>query len=613
MIGISPRRFSRFSSAVSILTLAGIAVPVQLARVDGHVDLRIARVAAQVVRVDAEEEGRRLREAAGLEWRGQTDDAERVLMGLLRDYPTSSGGLFALERVLRSRSRVAQVLPFAEAYLAADPRASGVRYMTLRVLVEVDSLAALPAVAEAWFKAEEGSPDPYREVARLYSRAFGDAEALAVLEAGRDALNRSGSEGALAMELGDLRARLDDPEGAVEEWARAVRRPQADVGLILRRIDRLEGDLATLIEPLLSALTAEPATPEMRQTAIRVAVQMGLESRARDLAERSIPGMTNAAALEMLADVAQRADEASLSSLRLWALGQQRQRMGERDARSLDVRIVSAAMAAGDTALALEAQTRLARALPASSVERRRVIADLIRVEATTASSATLQTRLSGFTAEFPDAPELDELASLVAAGMATRGDRDMAFAVLAGRIGPQASLERAYLLFAGDSVAAGRVALEEALPALAPSRATAGIQLLALLDRVSPNSAAALTRAAALDHHGHSVEAANLLGQAAADSPEEDRAPLLAQAARTARGAGLWEESGMWLSQLITGHPDAPEHPEAILDLARQRANAPDGIVEARALLQQLILERPNSPVVPAARRELQRIGRGT
>ena len=222
MIGISPRRFSRFSSAVSILTLAGIAVPVQLARVDGHVDLRIARVAAQVVRVDAEEEGRRLREAAGLEWRGQTDDAERVLMGLLRDYPTSSGGLFALERVLRSRSRVAQVLPFAEAYLAADPRASGVRYMTLRVLVEVDSLAALPAVAEAWFKAEEGSPDPYREVARLYSRAFGDAEALAVLEAGRDALNRSGSEGALAMELGDLRARLDDPEGAVEEWARGL-------------------------------------------------------------------------------------------------------------------------------------------------------------------------------------------------------------------------------------------------------------------------------------------------------------------------------------------------------------------------------------------------------
>ena len=160
----------------------------------------------------------------------------------------------------------------------------------------------------------------------------------------------------------------------------AVRRPQADVGLILRRIDRLEGDLATLIEPLLSALTAEPATPEMRQTAIRVAVQMGLESRARDLAERVNPGDDECGpALEMLADVAQRADEASLSSLRLWALGQQRQRMGERDARSLDVRIVSAAMAAGDTALALEAQTRLARALPASSVERRRVIADLIR------------------------------------------------------------------------------------------------------------------------------------------------------------------------------------------------------------------------------------------
>ena len=569
--------------------------------------------AAQVARVDVEEEGRRLREAAGLEWRGQTDESEEVLMGLLRDYPTSSGGLFALERVLRSRSRVGQVLPFADAYLAADPRASGVRYMKLRVLVEVDSLDALDDVARAWFQAESGSPDPYREVSRLYARAFGDEEALTVLEEGRTALARQGAEGALAMELGDLRAKLGDSGGAVEEWARAVRRPQADVGLILRRIDRLEGDLETLVEPLLIALTQEPSTAEMRQTAIRVAVQMGLEARAQALALEALPGMNNAAAVEMLSDVAQRADEAALGSLRLWALQQQRSRMGERDARALDVRIVSAAMSAGDTAVALQAQTRLARALPAASVERRRVIADLIRVEAGTASSATLQTRLAGFSSEFPDAPELDELASLVAAGMATRGDRDMAFAALEGRIGPQASLERAYLYFAGDSVAAGRTALESALPSLAPSRATAGIQLLALLNRVSPASALALTQAAALDHHGHTIEAANMLAQAAATGPEEDVAPLLSQAARMARGAGLWEESGMWLSEVITSHPDAPEHPEAILDLARQRARAPEGLVEARALLQQLILERPNSPVVPAARRELQRIGRGT
>ena len=104
--------------------------------------------------IDPEEEGRRLREAAGLEWRGQTDEAEAVLMELLAAWPTSSGGLFSLERILRSRSRTALVLPFADRYLDADPEASGVRYLKLRVLVEVDSLSALDAVAAEWFKAE---------------------------------------------------------------------------------------------------------------------------------------------------------------------------------------------------------------------------------------------------------------------------------------------------------------------------------------------------------------------------------------------------------------------------------------------------------------------------
>ena len=50
--------------------------------------------------------------------------------------------------------------------------------MKMRVLVEVDSLAALDREARAWFRAEPDSPDPYREVARLYQRALDHDEAL---------------------------------------------------------------------------------------------------------------------------------------------------------------------------------------------------------------------------------------------------------------------------------------------------------------------------------------------------------------------------------------------------------------------------------------------------
>ena len=42
---------------------------------------------------------------------------------------------------------------------------------------------------------------------------------------------------------------------------------------------------------------------------------------------------------------------------------------------------------------------------------------------------------------------------------------------------------------------------------------------------------------------------------------------------------------------------------------LARYRADQPEGVEEAVRLLEDLILTDPNSPIVPHARRELQRL----
>ena len=569
-----------------------------------------ALVAQDDSTIDPEEENRLLREAAGLEWRGRTDDAERVLTGLLDRWPTSSGGLFSLERILRSRSRAGLVLPYADRYLEADPTASGVRYMKLRVLVEIDSLAALDATAGAWFDAEPNSAEPYREVARLYARAFGDERALEVLERGRRAL--PDSDDSLAMEIGDLRSRLGDDAGAVREWSVAVRRTDVDPEVVLPRAARLGEDAASLLGPLFDALQRAPSTPAMRATAVRLAIQLGDAPRAEELARTTLADLPVPDAIEFLSDLAQRADEAELPALALWALRAQRERMGNRDARTLDVRIASAALAVGDTATALAAQTRLARALPAGSVERRRVIADLIRVEAPTASVATLRERLSGFAREFSSAPELDELTALVAAAIAARGEPETALAVLGPAVGPRSSLERAFLHLGAGELEAGRESLESALPALAPSRATEGIQLLELLDRLQPGAGAVLARTAAEQHWGDPVGAATTLATAAEQAAEVDRPALYAQAARWAEEAGMDDLAASWLAVVVTSFGESPEHAEAIYRLARLRAADPTGLAEARALLQQLILDRPNSPIVPAARRELQRIGRG-
>ena len=138
-----------------------------------------------------EAEARMLREASTMEARGDHAGAERVLRSLLEQVPTSSGGLFAIERSLRAQGRTPDVLSMIDRSLSLEPRASNLRSMKLRILVEVDSLETLEQEAEAWIRAEPGSPDPYRELARMYERAGLAAPGIvsaALAALGRDAL-----------------------------------------------------------------------------------------------------------------------------------------------------------------------------------------------------------------------------------------------------------------------------------------------------------------------------------------------------------------------------------------------------------------------------------------
>ncbi len=561
----------------------------------------------------ARDEALLLREASSHEWRGEIEQAERVLVDLLEHNPTSSGGLFALERILRTRSRVAGVLPFVDRFLEQAPAASGPRYMKLRVLVEIDSLAALPAAAAAWFDAEPGSPDPYREVGRIYQRAYGDPQALEVLRAGRDAV---AEPNALALEIGDALARIGDAPGAVAEWARALDDPRADLDGVVLRLERLEGDRATLAAPLLAALTRPGSSEERRRAAVRVAIELGRGDLARRVAEDAFRGLPPAAAPGFLQEVARRAESADMADLSLWALSTLRRTApaATGDAAS-EARMASAALAVGDTVAAIAAQTRMARALPPGSLERRRAVADLIRVEtvASQAEPADLLGRLTGFRAEFPDAPELDELTARVAAGLAWRGDSAGALALVDPGPGPNSALERAWLLLDAGDVVLGREALAGALTGLAPSAATEVIQLIALLDRVAPVAADALARSAARAHHGHGDEARALLEAGIEQVSDDDRSALLFQAAQLALAQGDSAAAGAHFARIEGAHPDSPETAESMLRYARMLAADPARADQARSLLERLILERPQAAVVPDARRALERLGRGS
>ena len=555
--------------------------------------------------VDSREEARRLREASALEWRGRIGEAQDVLAGLLTARPTSSGALFGLERILRNQGRVAEILPYADRFLEEDPEASGVRYMKLRVLAEVDSLEAMEPAARAWFRWEPGSPDPYREVARLYQRTLGTEAALAILEEGRRSL---GDPDALALEMGDLLAELGRDRDAVAAWSRSLAAGETELDAVLRRVRGLQADGGSVAGPLVEALTAPPVTAGRRADALRVLLVLGTEEDALALARSGLDALPGAERRLYLAQAARDAEEAGRPGVAAWALSRERELAPERERTALDLRLASLALQAGDTAGAVEARTRLSRTLPAGSPDRRRVMAELIRVEAAGAPDGLLPARLAEFRREFPEAPELDELTALVAGSLAETGRREEARALTDAAPGPLTALEGGFIHFLEGDVAAGEAALSAAVPGLAPTRATEVLRLLALLNRLQPGARETLGAAAAHGHHGRWEEGIGLLEARLPAAGNEDRPGLLSWAAELALQAGDPDRASLFYEALVQEYPEAREYPQSALALARIRLEAGDA-EGARSVLEALILGWPENPVVPAARRELQRI----
>ena len=551
-------------------------------------------------------EGRLLREAAARESRGDLEGAEVVLRQLLETDPRSSGGLFALERVLRAQGQTGDILPTVDAFLIQDPTSSGVRYLKLRVLAELDSLGALEAESEAWFQRETGSEVPYREVARVYERTFGAERALAVLRQGRDAVGR---DDALALEIGDLLAAMDDQDGAVDEWAVAVGDDGGQAAAIARRVQGLVRGSEAAGRRLVERLGESEELPRRRAGA-RIALDLGLDQESLALVQDVADELDGRARESFLADAARRARDAELVEVASWAydaLGAEASSPSER--RQFDQRIVDVSLSAGDTVTALDAQRRVAESYSPGSVDRRRATAEAIRLEAPGAEPERLSELLSDFRAEFPDAPELDLLASTVSAGLLARDDPAAAAAVLEGIEGPRSGIERAYLLFAEGEVDLGRQALLLAITGLEPEAAIEVIQLAGLFGRLSPDGGAALAEAGVLAHRGQVEAGARLLAAAVAALPLEEHPPVLAEAARMAERGGHRAYAAEVREVLVAGYADAPEASEAALYLARYVARTPAGLDRAIRMLEDLIANRPNAAVVPDARLELERL----
>jgi tetratricopeptide (TPR) repeat protein len=505
---------------------------------------------------------------------------------------------------------MAELLPAVDRFLERDPESSGVRYLKLRVLMELDSLDALRAEAEQWLEFDATNEVPYREVARVFERAFGVGEAMELLREGRIA---TGRDDALALEIGDLLAAMGDTDGAVDEWALAVGEDAAQATTITRRVQGLTSGVAEAGRRLVNTLAESDGLPR-RRAAARVALDLGLGDEAMRFAQDVAGDLDGRARTSFLSDVARRARDQDLVAVASWAydeLGDDAGSPAER--RQFDQRIIDIALAAGDTSTALEAQRRVAASFSPESVDRRRATAQVIRLEGTRSDPERLRGLLSDFREDFPNAPELDDLAATVASALQARGDPSGAAVVLEGIEGPKSSLEKAYLLLGEGEVEQARRTLLLALTGLPPSEATEVIQFAGLLGRVSSEGAELLAAAGVEAHRGDGPGAARALADGASALEEGDRVPVLAEAARIASRGGADALAAEIRGRIVAEYPDAPEVGEASLALARYHARTPRGVAQAIRLLEELITSRPNAAVVPDARVELEKLrGRG-
>ncbi len=563
--------------------------------------LVVAPVSGQVGR-GGDPESRLQLEAATLESRGDLAGAEASYRQLLEIDPLSSGTVFALERVLRAQGQTAELRPIVVAFLRRSPNPE-VMALNLRLLVEADSTAKMVTEAEGWLVGNR-SEAAYRAVASAYAGALGPDRALDVLRRGRAA---TGARDALALEIGDLLRERGDVPAAVDEWALAVG-DGARIEEAVRRVSAL-GEGAPAAGRRLVGILGDSNVPERRGAALTAAFALQLEPEALTLARRAADdreGRTRAAYLE---DVARRARQARLARVAAWAF----QELGggaanPEERRQFERRTVEVALESGDWVTALEAQRRVAASYAQASEDGRRAQAEVIRLEAV-ASPETAPVSWREFRAAFPEAPELDEVAAAVAVSLQVRGNDEGAAAVLDGVDGPRSTLERGYLLLGQGQVEEGRQALLLAVGGLPAIEATSVIQFGSLLGRLSDAGVRALVTAGVSAHRWRAVEAARALADATATLPANDRAPLLAEAARMADRGGAPESAAAMRRRLLEEHPDAPEIAEASLALARHMAGPGGDELAAIRLLEELIVSRPNSAVVPEARLELERL----
>lgn len=544
-----------------------------------------------------------LTRAFDLERRGNYAGAAEAYKAVLTARPADAGALLGLERALTALNKLPEIIPQVQAAVAARPSSSAVYGVALRAWSSLERVDSARKVLDIWTEVQPQDEAPYREWANIALSRRDRQEARRTFLLARERLKR---EDVLAAEVAQLALLDDDFVTAAREWARAVQRMP---GYRTAAINGLTGVAGRNHDALLQQLQAEGSV-EAKQIAGSLMARWGSPVAGFEVLSRALPP-TPSAAIEVLRQFNELIQPLGTRDARR-AQGMSLEAMGERASGTTASRYRGEAARlyaeSGDS----ESARRMLGRLAADSTAPRSVASDagatLVTVlldEGKVADAAReLARHRTALTAE-----QLQTLNRRIALGWARTGNLDRAdSAVQADSTVEGFDLAGRLKLYRGD-LASARTLLQMAGPyAGTRDEATSRTAILALLQPIEEDSLPELGRAMLHLEQRDTAKAIAELTELAGKLPlEAGGSDLRLQVGRLQRAQGKAADAEQSFRKAMENKTGASA-PAAALELARILA-ATNRQAEGVALLEQLILDHPESAVIPQARRLLDEI----
>ena len=528
--------------------------------------------------------------ALDLENQSKYREAATLFQRSLATKPTA-GALLGLERVYAELRMSDSLLKPLDSLIARDPREPLYRSVKLRTLQLLGREDAMRAAFEAWVAAAPRDPAPYREYARILIRLGRPSSADSIVRRAASAL---GNGGAMDYETAQLRAAEGQWEASAIAWRRAL------------------VDAPHLAAAAAYALAPTPAALRNRIREILLSLPPEAGPR-RAVADLSLTWGDAQGAWNAL-----RVLPPDTMSATVWTEFGERALAEERYAIARDA-LSSALQVHRTPEVAVEAATAALRAGSPADVF---TLAPLSQASDSADAARRLVPLHVAALAALGRGREADALVSRYDRWLAPGARTDVARAtamawVRAGDLARAREALRAAGADADSSDAAGWLALYEGrlgdARTLMRGVREPGPELavaLGIVSRTRGDSAPALGRAFLTLARGDSAAAAVQFADAATEHPEAAPAMLIVAARLDAARGDQPGALALW-QRIVGTYGESPEAAESELEWARllRRRGDKAGAVEH---LERLILNAPQSALLPQARRELE-LAKGT